>query len=65
LDPSTHVDVQNVVAEIVGAGMATAWAADFQKPEFAEQLAILLFQHFATSMDIERRWHADATSKGA
>lgn len=59
LDHTQHADTAAIVAEIVAASKGSAFEVHFAKPETQAYLADLLGQHFRTSMDIERSWHAD------
>lgn len=59
LDPGQHLSIDDVVAEIIGAAQGTQWESDFNAPETPAHIKALLTQHFATSMHIERSWHAD------
>jgi hypothetical protein len=61
LDAAAHVD--DPFAAIVAASKGTPLEAHFAKPEIQSELKVLLAQHFATSMDIERSWHADRLLK--
>lgn len=54
-----HVNVDEAVAEIVAAATGTPWEADFNKPEFAASLKLLLVDHYTSNAFIERSWHAD------
>ncbi len=58
-DPEDHVSVDHVVSEIIAAAKGTPWAPDFDKPEMAESLRVVLNSHFSTSMHAIRSWHAD------
>ena len=57
LDAAGHID--GPLAEIIEAAGATSFADHFQKLEIQQYLRDLLHSHFATSMFIERSWHAD------
>ncbi len=59
LNPIDHVSIDQIVSEIIAAANGTPWAAEFNDPEAAIHLRAVLHQHFATSMHIERSWHAD------
>lgn len=56
LDPSEHVE--DPVKEIVAAAAGYSFADHFKKPETQGYLRRVLGSHFATSMNIEREWHA-------
>jgi len=56
LDPSEYVDVP--VREIVDLASGYSFADHFANPETQQYLRDVLASHFATSMNIERRWHA-------
>jgi len=58
-DPDYHLSVAEAVAEIIEVTKVTQWEEDFAQPVMAEQLSILLNQHFRSSIDIERSWHCD------
>lgn len=58
-NPNDHVELDAAVAEIVVAASTTPWAADFAQYDMINHLHALLHSHFATSMDIERKLHAD------
>lgn len=72
-DVAEHVNIPEIINEIVAAAVGTPWEADFKYPgqladplqnilyiaSFAENLDVLLHAHFRTSMHIERSWHAD------
>ena len=51
--------VAEAVAAVIAVAAGTAFAAHFAKPEIVDYLHRLLTQHFQTSMDVERSWHAD------
>ena len=57
LDPSPHVD--GPFEAILALGLASAWAEHFAKPETQAGIRNVLANHFASSMHIERKWHAD------
>jgi hypothetical protein len=59
LEPTDHLAIDQAVADIIAAANGTPWAAEFSDPTAAVHLHALLRQHFATSMHIERSWHAD------
>lgn len=74
LDPSEHlgapiedmVDATRAVGQVEmadpdnpGKTKMVDVAAHFARPEVQEQLRLLIGRHFATSMDVERSWHAD------
>jgi len=52
-----HVD--EAVAAVISAAAGTVFADHFAKPEIKDYLHRLLAQHFQTSMDVDRSWHAD------
>lgn len=54
-----HCSVDDVVEDICLAAKGTPWEADFQKSEMITGLAQLVASHFATSVHVERSWHAD------
>ena len=54
-----HISFEDTIAQIVAAAIGSPWQDDFSKPEFAENLRVLLNSHFATNMHIERSYHAD------
>lgn len=54
-----HVNVDDVIKDIVTAGVGTPWESDFKKPEFQSALKLTLADHFMQSAFIERSWHAD------
>ncbi len=57
IDPTEHLDTP--FDEIVAAAKGTMFESYFAKPEVRDSLRNVLGQHFATSMHIERSWHAD------
>lgn len=57
LDSGVHID--DPLAEIVAASQGTAYEAHFAKAEVQAYIRQVLGEHFATSMKIERDWHAD------
>jgi hypothetical protein len=59
VDPEHHVTVEHVVNDIIAAAKGTEWESDFANPDMAGHLTVLLNQHFSTSINIERSWHAD------
>jgi hypothetical protein len=59
LDPDDHLSLDQVVADIIAAAKGTPWTAEFDDPEAAAHVKAVLFQHFTTSMHVERSWHAD------
>lgn len=59
LDCECH-DLDAKVAEIAAAAQGTIFEEHFSKPEVQQYVRGVLKQHFLTSMDIERSWHADA-----
>lgn len=59
LDANEHVTVDDVVDDIVDASKGSIFEAHFAVVETQKYLADLIASHFATSMDIERKWHAD------
>jgi len=59
LDPAHHLSLDQVVAQIIAAAQGTPWEAECNAADTADYLYALLKQHFATSMHIERSWHAD------
>lgn len=59
MTPDDHVNVAEVVDEIISASAGTPWEADFKSPEFAAALSATLTDHFMQSAFIERSWHAD------
>ncbi len=64
LDPSQDLDVDAMVMELVSHALGTSFESHFAKPVTKDHLRGVLLSHFATSMDIERSWHADnATDK--
>lgn len=52
-------DLDTKVAEIVAAAKGSQWEAVFALPEKQAYIKQVLGSHFATSMDVERSWHAD------
>lgn len=56
LDASEHLD--DAIAAIQAAARGTLWEAHFQDPAVVDAMCFELHRHFATSMDIERQWHA-------
>jgi hypothetical protein len=59
LDPHHHVSIDQIVAQIIAVAQGTPWEAECNAADTADYLYALLKQHFATSMHIERSWHAD------
>jgi hypothetical protein len=72
IDPREHcAEVVSAIAEAAkqigkmdvpdgnGGTKTVDLGAHFAQPEVQEKLAGLIGSHFATSMDIERSWHAD------
>jgi hypothetical protein len=58
-NPDDHLSLDDAVAQIIQAAKGTPWEADFANPEMAPNIKALLSSHFATSIQIERSWHAD------
>lgn len=61
LDCECH-NLDDKVEQIANAAKGTAFEAHFAKPETKAYIRNVLGQHFATSMDIERSYHADANA---
>lgn len=51
--------VEEAVAAVAAAAAGTMFADHFAKSDVKDYPRRLLTQHFQTSMDIERSWHAD------
>lgn len=62
LDPTAHI--AGAVDEIIEATKGTSFEAHFAQPHVREYLERVLGSHFATSMHIERSWHADRNPDG-
>ena len=54
-----HTDLDEAVDEIIKAGQATPWVAEFSAPEMPGKIRDILVSHLASNMHIERSWHAD------
>lgn len=54
-----HLHVDDPVDEIIEAAQGSTFADHFNRPEVRDYLARVVHEHFRTSMDIERSWHAD------
>lgn len=59
MTPDDHLDIDDAVTEIIAAAAGTHWEVDFNKPEFAASLKLLLVDHYTSNAFIERSWHAD------
>lgn len=57
LDPAEHA--ARAVEKVLDKGMASSWGEHFKRPEVRHHVHQTLHQHFGSSMDIERSWHAD------
>lgn len=57
LDPTAHIP--DAVDDIVAASRGTSFAAHFAQARVRDYLERLVGGHFASSMHIERLWHAD------
>lgn len=58
-NPNIHVNVQEVVNEIVTAGRTTQWAPHFENQEVVNHIYNTIATDMATSMHIERQYHCD------
>ena len=54
-----HTDLDEAVSEIIAAGQATPWVAEFSHPDMPTKIRDILISHLATNAQIERSWHAD------
>lgn len=57
LEPGEILD--SVIGEVVSLASRHSFAAYFVRPQTQEYLRHVIGHHFATSMFIERSWHAD------
>jgi hypothetical protein len=57
LDPREHIDP--TLQKIVGASTGTPFETHFKQYHVLNYVTNVLGQHFATSMDIERKWYKD------
>lgn len=62
IDPSPHVD--DPVAEIVEAAADTSFESHFARPEVQDYIRQTIGNHFATVIDVERKWHLDGAKAG-
>jgi len=54
-----HVEIEDVVKEIVAAGKQSKWSQHFDKPEVLSYIRQVIGTDFATNMQIERFYHCD------
>lgn len=54
-----HVDVESITQELIDCAKGTPFEAHFEQPQVRSYIHDLLQNHFATSISIERDWHAD------
>lgn len=67
LDPAEHVPdtLDEAMAAVTEAASGTMFEAHFARPEVQDIVRNTLASHFATAMDIERRWHNDRARASA
>lgn len=63
LDPTGHIP--DAVDDVIAASRDTSFASHFAKPDVRDYLERLIGGHFASSMHIERLWHADRNPEAA
>ena len=56
IDPSPYID--QAFNAVIQQADGTRFETHFAKPDVQEYIRTVLGNHFATSMDIERGWHA-------